>query len=82
MKSPMVENADYIAEKSGYSDLQVLSSPAGYYIGTMYVNVEADGSRWEEPGSRDSDYFKTREDAERYLRILEGDFGAPTRLTP
>lgn len=84
MKSPMVTNAMYIkeAEKSGYSDMQVLSSAAGYYIGTLYTNIEEDGTRWEEPGSRDSDYFKTREDAERYLRILNADYGAPTRGTP
>lgn len=50
-----------------YTELRVLSSAAGYYIGTNYVNVEADGSTWEEPGSRESGYFRTREAAEAAL---------------
>jgi len=75
MKSPMVTIADYIPkeEKSGYSDLQVMQSAAGYYIGTVYKNIEKDGSVWYEPGSRDSDYFKTREDAEKYLKYLQSE---------
>lgn len=77
----MVESAEYISEKTGYSELQVLQSGGGYYIGTMYNGIDEYGP-FEEPGSRDSDYFKTYEAAERYLRILEGGFGAPVRMTP
>ena len=40
MKSPLVESADYIKDKENYSDLQVLMSGAGYYIGTVYNNPE------------------------------------------
>ena len=68
MKSPMVTNASYIPEKKGYSELKVLRSGAGYYIGTMYVDP-VDG--FEEPGSRDSDYFASKEAAEDYLRTIE-----------
>lgn len=50
-----------------YTELRVLCSAAGYYIGTNYVNIELDGSTWEEPGSRESGYFRTREAAEAAL---------------
>ena len=62
MKSPIVEKfaAD---EKEGYSDLKVLRSNAGWYIGTIFT--DKDGSK--EPGSRDSQYFKTRDEAVRAL---------------
>lgn len=75
MKSPMVEAAEYliIDEKSKYSDLQVLRSAAGYYVGTTYDE--------HEPGSRDSDYFPDRISAELHLRAIErGE--AKTRMTP
>lgn len=73
MKSPMlknigVDNADY------YSDLQVLSSNAGYYVGTLYTE---DGI--EEPGSRDSGYFKLRKEAEDFLASLTEET-APGKL--
>lgn len=75
MKSPMVESASYVNDAERYSDLQVLQSGAGYYVGTMYENPEG----YQEPGSRDSDYFATREGAEAYLAsIVEDD--APTRM--
>jgi len=77
MKSPMVENAEYLDNKGRYSELQVLQSGAGYYVGTMYHNPEG----YEEPGSRDSDYFGTYEEAEEYLRkIIKEE--APTRMMP
>lgn len=60
MESKIVESTAAAAEKGCYTELMVLSSAAGYYVGTMYVE---DG--FEGPGSRDSDYFKTREKAER-----------------
>lgn len=70
-KSPMVTNQPYISNKEGYSDMQVLRSGAGYYIGTMYTNVEADGTMWQEPGSRDSGYYATEQEAAEALRVYE-----------
>lgn len=64
----MIENADYLSEKTGYSELQVLKSAAGYYIGTMYTDPK-DG--FQEPGSRDSDYFATEDQAKSYLKTIE-----------
>lgn len=63
MKSPMVTNGDHVADKAGYSDLQVLQSNAGYYVGTTYTDEDG----FTEPGSRDSGYFRVREDAEDFL---------------
>jgi hypothetical protein len=52
-----------------YTKLQVCDcSPAGYYIGRMF----RDDGGWIEPGSRESDYFPTRESAEAAL--LSGAF--------
>ena len=48
----------------GYTDLMVLQSAAGWYIGTLYQ--EDDG--YYSPGSRDSIYFKTKEEAEKVLQ--------------
>lgn len=79
MKSPMVENADYIEEKNGYSELKVLQSAAGYYVGTTYTDPKYG---CEEPGSRDSHYFRTREEAEKYLKLVETFEGAGTRHHP
>lgn len=72
MKSPMVTNASYIKDKSGYTDLRVLRSGAGFYIGTLFEERDATGRVvFCEPGSRDSDYFATEEGAKAYLKILE-----------
>jgi hypothetical protein len=68
MKSPMIDESSYIKDKENYSELQVMHSAAGYYIGTIY-----NGEYGEEPGSRDSDYFKTEKDAELFLEELERD---------
>jgi hypothetical protein len=67
MKSPMVQNLDCIPDKSGYSELQVLRSAAGYYVGTLHT----DENGFVEPGSRDSGYFGSREEAARYLAMVE-----------
>lgn len=77
MKSPMVQSASYIKDKERYSDLQVLRSGAGYYIGTVYIHPEG----FAEPGSRDSDYFPTKEAAEEYLKLIESG-EAETRMSP
>ena len=64
MRSPMVENASYITDKSSYSDLQVMMSTAGWYIGTDYQG---------EPGSRDSGYYRTEQEASAALVKLENN---------
>jgi hypothetical protein len=53
-------------EQNRYSELKVLRSGAGYYIGTIYRNPEG----FEEPGSRDTHYFRTEEEAQTYLDML------------
>jgi hypothetical protein len=66
MKSPMVQSQHYIKDKGRYSEMQVLRSNAGYYVGTMFTTPEG----WEEPGSRDSGYFRTEEAAGAYLKMV------------
>jgi hypothetical protein len=63
MKSPMVLNCVFIDNKERYSDLQIMRSGAGWYIGTAYSNPLG----FDEPGTRDSGYFAKREEAEKYL---------------
>jgi hypothetical protein len=46
-----------------YSELKVLRSNAGYYIGRTFMTLEG----WEDMGSRESDYFKSKEEAEEAL---------------
>lgn len=53
------------AEAKNYSELQVLKSGAGYYIGTLYNE-----GNFIEPGSRDSTYFQRESDAIDALKIL------------
>ena len=78
MKSPQVQSAAYISsdEKRRYSDLLVRESRAGFYVGTTY-----NGDHGPEPGSRDSSYFPTREDAEAALRLIVSG-KLKTRLEP
>ena len=71
MKSFQVErlrNDDTITgeEYAKYSELQVLKSDAGYYIGTTFK-----GEHFNEPGSRDTSYFETEEVAKEALELLE-----------
>jgi hypothetical protein len=54
-------------ERDRYSDLKVLRSGAGFYLGTTYTGDDG----FEEPGSRDSGYYATREEADAALRVLE-----------
>lgn len=67
MKSPQIQEATYLSdiEKRKYSDLQVLQSAAGWYIGTLY-----NSGGFPEPGSRDSDYFSTKAEAEHHLAFI------------
>lgn len=65
MKSPQIIHATVIEDKERYSDLQVLLSGAGYYIGTLYNEPEG----YEVPGTRDSvEYFASAMLAENALR--------------
>jgi len=58
-----------IAVDLGYSDLKVMRSGAGYYIGRSYREK---GSDWDEPGSRESGYYPSESAARKDL--LSGDF--------
>lgn len=96
MKSPIIEAMpdllpkkfeDPSATSNRYTEMQVLRSGAGYYIGTLYEEIDADGKVvWVEPGGRDSDYFSSKEGAEAYLKILnvgsEEDAAAVLRQHP
>lgn len=62
-------NQSWIKDPENYSDLKVMNTGAGYYIGTSYTDPEGGG--FTEPGSRDTGYFKTREEAEEHLAMIE-----------
>ena len=51
-----------------YSDLKVLNSMAGFYIGRTCWDPDPG---FEEPGSRESEYFRTHGEAERALESGE-----------
>lgn len=93
MKSPMITlNPALIpttlehprAVRGGYSDLRVLQSAAGFYVGTEYEEFDANGTCvWKEPGSRDSlSYWSTPEEAARELAQMEGGDLSDTRYHP
>ena len=71
MKSLQIENvyAPGDPEKRRYSKLKVMMSAAGYYVGTTY----RDPKYGDEPGTRESDYFGTSEEAQRFLDRLEAN---------
>ena len=66
--------AQMYPDKEGeYTDLQVLKSAAGYYIGTLFIHYNDSRSETPgliEPGSRDSQYFATKEEAEQTLSTM------------
>lgn len=72
MKSIQILRAHYInpPEKPQYSDLIVLRSAAGYYLGTFYTDPKEGPS----PGSRDTSYLESKPQAELALRTLEKMF--------
>lgn len=59
-KQFVTDMGEYVLTK-----LQVCSSAAGYYIGRMSWDKEGE---FEETGSRESGYFKTKEDASLAMR--------------
>lgn len=78
MKSPMITHAPYIEDhaKAFFTDLQVIWSAAGFYVGTMFVDGDC-----IEPGSRDSGYFGSEAEAATELRRIELGL-VPTRMHP
>lgn len=69
LKSLQVKNT-YSSDSQtpdSYSRLQILKSPAGYYIGTIYIDPE---HLFEEPGSRDTNYFPSLDSALRAFEYL------------
>jgi hypothetical protein len=74
MRSPMIENAPYIdaADKTKYSDLKVMRSGAGWYVGTDYTQGPDDEfPGLVEPGSRDTEYMASKDEAEMTLILFE-----------
>ena len=67
MKSIQVSIHIPQSEQYAYSDLCVMKSAAGWYVGTIY----SDPKGFQEPGSRDTDYFATEKDAKFVLELLE-----------
>lgn len=72
-KSLIVENQD---DSQNYSRLQILSTPAGWYLGTRYCENGYESDQMtpkggEEPGSRDTSYFSTRDEAAKLLEELK-----------
>ncbi len=57
----------YSVQYGIYSDLCVLRSAAGYYIGTEFFHTSGEFTGLIEPGSRESEYFPTREAAQHAL---------------
>lgn len=53
-----------------YSELMVLQSAAGYYVGTVFHEYMENDSYMFVPGSRDSEYFSTFEETKNYLKFL------------
>lgn len=68
MKSPQVALLG-VEDPENYSDMKVMKSGAGYYIGTTYSNPDG----FEEPGSRDSVYFGNYGEAENLLNFVENN---------
>ena len=78
MKSPMIRNL-FPDELDRYSDLEVLESAAGFYVGTTYANPDG----FTEPGSRDSGYFPTADEAQDFLdHVAANDAGHLLRQHP
>lgn len=64
IRSPQLQNLGM--DSPAFSPLKVMKSGAGYYVGTSYT----DSTYGEEPGSRDSGYFGTPEEAQVWLDDL------------
>lgn len=70
MKSKqIVTNDDYNA----YGDLLPMCSAEGWYVGSFYHGMGSEGEMIYTPGTRDSDYYKTFEEAQQHLDSLEAE---------
>jgi hypothetical protein len=66
MNSEKAIKIEKIQSKDGfYGPLEVCRSAAGYYIGRIFHNIIG----YDEPGSRESGYFATKNEAEVALKI-------------
>ena len=72
------------------SEFQVMGSPGGYYIGTIWTCCgECEECKqekwmpkgWQEPNSRETDYFDTREEAEKALEAFKKTNEMPSEMT-
>lgn len=71
MKSVIVTTHMPREEQKKYTDIQVLQSAAGFYLGTLYEERDDKGNLiCQEPGSRDSGYYPTRAAAEADLEAV------------
>ncbi len=68
MRSIQIANTVSNGGEYHYSQLRVLKSAAGWYIGTLYTNPD---TKSVSPGSRDSDYYSSEERARYALTYLE-----------
>lgn len=72
MKGKLAEQ--YPSSEGSYTDLKVCKSAAGYYVGTMFEHNEtSDTPDLIEPGSRESDYYATSQEAQEALDSQEWD---------
>lgn len=55
--------------ETGVSDLKVMESARGYYLGREYRHSE----NWVEPYVRESSYYSTMEEAEGELEKIEAE---------
>jgi hypothetical protein len=82
MKSLQVAKHN-IPDADNYTELQVMRSAAGYYVGTYYNNYDDIGALlFQEPGSRESAYFRTEEEARACLARIEGGDRSEVRWAP
>jgi hypothetical protein len=58
------KNVTIQTEGGHYGPVKVLQSNAGYYLGRDF---HPEGEEWTEPGSRESNYYPTLEDAQQAL---------------
>ncbi|MDO4644044.1 MAG: hypothetical protein Q4A74_09410 [Cardiobacteriaceae bacterium] len=61
-----IANRPWAEKPEEDSDLRILKSAAGYYVGR--VELDEEGHEW--PFSRESDYYRSKEKAEDALKFL------------
>ena len=72
MKGQIAEH--YSPDPGGeYSDLQVMRSGAGWYIGTLFTYTNGSYKGFQEPGSRESGYYATEEEAQAAMDACSWD---------